>query len=79
MHHKPCDSNLVNENRLNDLDESPKYLDRPVWGATAIGREINRTERQVHHLLAKGLIKSARRIGGRWCASPAALRREFGG
>jgi hypothetical protein len=79
MLHKPCDTNLVNENHPRSLDESPNDLDRPVWGAAAIGREINRTERQTHHLLARGLIKSARRIGGRWCASPAALRREFGG
>jgi hypothetical protein len=50
-----------------------------VWGAAAIGRIVNRTPRQIHHLLTRGHIKSAKRIGGRWCASPAALLKEFGG
>jgi len=53
--------------------------DRPVWGAAAIGRVINRNPRQTHHLLSRGLIKSARRIGNLWTATPSALRREFGG
>jgi hypothetical protein len=56
----------------------PNSLDKPVWGAVAIGEIINRTPRQTHHLLTRGHIKSARRIGGRWCASPAALLKEFG-
>jgi hypothetical protein len=50
-----------------------------VWGAENIGKEINRTARQTHHLLASGAIKSARRAGGLWCADRGALRREFGG
>jgi hypothetical protein len=49
-----------------------------VWGAAAIGREINRNPRQAHHLLSRGLIKSARRVGNRWVANAGALRREFG-
>jgi len=53
-------------------------LDKPVWGAAEIGRIINRNPRQTHHLLTSGLIKSARRIGGRWVANAGALRREFG-
>jgi hypothetical protein len=53
--------------------------DKPVWGALAIGEIIGRSERQTHHLLSRGSIKSAKRIGGRWCATPSALRREFGG
>jgi hypothetical protein len=67
------DSNhLVNRNREGSLD-------KPVWGAAAIGAVINRNPRQTHHLLTSGHIKSARRIGGRWVANVAALRREFGG
>ena len=50
----------------------------PVWGAAEIGRIIGRNKRQTHHLLTKGHIKSARRVGGRWCATPAALLKEFG-
>ena len=62
----------VNENQQPSLD-------MPVWGAAEIGRIINRNPRQTHHLLTSGHIKSARRIGGRWVANIAALRREFGG
>jgi hypothetical protein len=47
-------------------------------GATEIGTVINRGARQTFHLLTNGEIKSARKIGGRWCASRAALLREFG-
>jgi hypothetical protein len=53
--------------------------DRPVWGAAAIGRLIGKNPRQTHHLLARGLIKSARQVGHQWTAIPSALRREFGG
>jgi hypothetical protein len=49
-----------------------------VWGAEGIAREINQTARQTHHLLAIGAIKSARKVGGRYCAERTALRREFG-
>jgi hypothetical protein len=55
-------------------------VDKPklAWGAKQIGDEIERTPRQVHHLLSRGLIKSARLVGGRWVANRTALRREFG-
>jgi hypothetical protein len=53
-------------------------LDKPVWGAKAIGEIINRNPRQAFHLLTNGHIKSARQVGGRWTAVPSALRREFG-
>jgi hypothetical protein len=49
-----------------------------IWGAEEIGRVINRNPRQVWHLLDRGEIKCARKVGGRWCASRAALLREFG-
>jgi hypothetical protein len=55
--------------------------DRPgldlVWEAAGIAKEINRTPRQVYHLLSTGAISAARRIGGRWCADRNALRRQF--
>jgi hypothetical protein len=50
-----------------------------AWGARAIGAVINRTERQTNHLLIKGHIKSARKVGGVYAADVGALRREFGG
>jgi hypothetical protein len=40
-------------------------LDRPIWGAEAIAREINRAPRAVYHLLENGYL-GAERIGGRW-------------
>jgi hypothetical protein len=49
-----------------------------AWGAAKIGRVVNRTPRQTHHLLTRGEIKSAKKIGGRWVASVSALLREFG-
>jgi hypothetical protein len=53
-------------------------LDKPVWGAKAIGQIINRNPRQAFHLLTNGHIKSARQVGGRWTAVPSALLKEFG-
>src|SRR4051812_40979589 len=49
-----------------------------VWGAREIGETIGRTERQAHHLLTTGQLQSAKKKGGRWVASRAALLREFG-
>jgi hypothetical protein len=43
-----------------------------------IAEVINRNHRQTFHLLTRGEIKSARKVGGRWCASRAALLRELG-
>jgi hypothetical protein len=37
----------------------PNNLDKPVWGAEAIGAVIGRNPRQTHHLLTRGEIKSA--------------------
>lgn len=45
---------------------------RPVWGARAIGKEIGRTERQVFHMLEKGLLP-ARKVGDVWVADANAL------
>jgi hypothetical protein len=53
--------------------------ERPVWGVEEIGRVINRTPRQTHYMLASGALKSARKIGGRYCAYPSKLRAEIGG
>jgi hypothetical protein len=49
-----------------------------VWNAGPIGAVIGRNPRQTHHLLTKGEIKCARKVGGRWVASRSALLREFG-
>jgi hypothetical protein len=68
-----------NHNDNVSVNENHPGLDKPVSGAVAIGEVINRSPRQTHHLLTSGHIKSARRIGARWVANVAALRREFGG
>jgi hypothetical protein len=49
-----------------------------VWGAENIGAVINRGPRQTFHLLTRGEIKCARKVGGRWAASRSALLRELG-
>jgi hypothetical protein len=60
-------------------DDTIKDNDELVWGADAISRIINRTERQTFHLLKTGAIKSVKKVGGRYAGYPSALRREFGG
>jgi hypothetical protein len=54
-------------------DDDPEI----VWGAAAIGKVINRSPRQVHHMLNKGLIQAARRCGSRYFADKAGLRAQF--
>jgi hypothetical protein len=53
-------------------------LDRPIWGAEAIAREINRAPRAVYHLLENGHL-DADRVGGRWVSTPRRLREQFAG
>lgn len=53
-------------------------LDRPLWGAQAIAREINRAPRAAYHLLEKGRL-DADRVGGRWVSTPRRLRAQFAG
>jgi hypothetical protein len=61
--------------RNESNDESLDVL----WGAEAIARVINRTRRQTHHLLNRGAIDAAKKIGGRWCADKEGLREQFCG
>jgi hypothetical protein len=53
-------------------------LDRPLWGAEAIAREINRAPRATYHLLENGYL-DADRVGGRWVSTPRRLREQFAG
>jgi hypothetical protein len=48
-----------------------------VWGAGAIADLINLDRRQVYYLLERNLIKAAKRVGGRWVADVAGLKRQF--
>jgi hypothetical protein len=49
-----------------------------LWGADEIGAAIGRNGRQAFYLLNRGEIKSAKKVGGRWVVSRAALLRELG-
>jgi hypothetical protein len=71
MHDIEYTNNPVNGNLSSTQDEF-------LWGAAAIGAAIGRNPRQTHHLLTTGQIKCAKRKGGRWVATRANLRAEFG-
>jgi hypothetical protein len=53
---------------------TPRRMGREttVWGAIAIGKVINRGERQVFHLVGTGAIP-VERVGGRLCARKSKL------
>ena len=53
-------------------------LDRPVWGAAAIGQVIGRTKRQTIHLLESGHL-DADKIGGHWVSTPRRLLKRIRG
>jgi hypothetical protein len=60
---------------VNDKADDPSDF---LCGSDQIGRFMGRTERQTFHLLSRGEIKSARKVGGRWVVNKAALLRELG-
>ena len=49
-----------------------------IWGAEAIGREINRSARQTFYLLEQGLIPG-RKIGNQWTSTRRQLRQHVAG
>jgi hypothetical protein len=51
---------------------------RVVWGAANIGRVIDRNPRQAFHMLKKGQIRCARKVGALHCAPLDGLLEEFG-
>jgi hypothetical protein len=63
---------------MRDPKEIVGDLDRPVWGAEAIGRVIDRTEGETFYLLANGHL-DAKKIGGRWTSTPRRLLRSLEG
>jgi hypothetical protein len=52
-------------------------MSEKLWGAAEIGAAINRNPKQTYHLLRKGLIRSAKRVGDRWVVDKDELQREF--
>jgi hypothetical protein len=57
---------------MRDLKEIVDVLDRPIWGAEAIGRVISRSESETFHLLSHGHL-DASKVGGRWTSTPRRL------
>jgi hypothetical protein len=53
-------------------------LDRPLWGAAAIGAEIHRTEKQTFHMLQAGTIPG-QKIGRLWVSTKRQLRARLAG
>lgn len=47
-----------------------------IWGVAGIATEINRSPRQTFHMLENGRLP-AKKIGGRWCASRAGMKKFF--
>ena len=50
--------------------------DRVLWGAKAIGAEVDRTERQAFYLLEVGLLPGTK-IGKTWTSTPRRLREHI--
>lgn len=50
-----------------------------LWGSGQIGPEIGLSPRQANHLLSKGAIPGAVKIGGKWCIPRTVLRAAFAG
>ncbi|MCO6180270.1 DNA-binding protein [Ciceribacter sp. RN22] len=50
------------------METTDVQSDDLVWGANAIARVINRTDRQTFHMLDAGELP-AKKVGGRWVAS----------
>jgi len=50
-----------------------ELLQKPLWGAKAIGDELGLSERKAFYLLEKGLIP-ARKIGRIWVSTRKELR-----
>ncbi len=51
--------------------------DRPIWGATAISKLIDRNRRQTFHLLETGKI-DATKVGSLWVTTPRRVMRSLG-
>jgi hypothetical protein len=49
-----------------------------IWGAAGIAQVLGLTERQAFHLLESKKLASAKKVGGRHCASRAKLLAECG-
>jgi hypothetical protein len=67
------------------MTDSSDDLDRPLWGAAAIGLEANVVDedgdvdiRKVFYLLENGLLP-ATKVGKKWTSTKRRIRRLFAG
>jgi hypothetical protein len=66
---------IDNRNPFSNPDDDQP---RVVWDAANIGHVIDRTERQAFHMLKRGQIRCARKVGALHCAPFDGLLEEFG-
>lgn len=57
------------------MSDEPK--DQLIWGVEDIADEIGRDRRQVYHLLNRGALPGAKKVGGRWVIAKARLWKIF--
>lgn len=48
-----------------------------VWGARAIAKAINRSEKATYWMLESGTLPGAKKVAGRWCFSPAVFEQHM--
>ncbi|MDH6273538.1 hypothetical protein M2311_003628 [Rhizobium leguminosarum] len=58
--------------------EEPELKDDILWGASAIAKEIGRSERTTFYMLERGEL-DARKVCGRWVSTKSKLRRQLAG
>ena len=63
---------------MSTTDDNLPPISTVHWGAEGIGKRINRPERAAFHLLEKGRVTGAKRLGNRWYLTEVAARRLLG-
>jgi hypothetical protein len=62
---------------MSDLEDIVDALDRPVWGAAAIGKVIGRSESETFYLLSQNVL-DANKVGKKnWMSTPRRLLRSL--
>ncbi len=62
---------------MSNTDFILPEIDRPVWGAEAIGQIINRPEKAAFEMLERGVLP-AKKVKGRWVSTPRKLLNAIG-
>lgn len=63
---------------MTQTHEQRELSDDLIWGASAIAKEIGRSERATFYMLDKGELP-AKKVGGRWVTTKAKLRKHLAG